>query len=93
MHNTLYAIIKKPDIEKLKSEVTKVVKKIKEYIPNYNLSLGPVFENGRLTTMVEVIGCGDFLPKYAGNLDIITSAAVRVAEEYARKKILKGAEA
>jgi acetaldehyde dehydrogenase len=92
MHNTLYAIIKNPDIEQLKSEISKVAKKIKEYIPNYNLLLGPVLENNRITTMVEVIGCGDFLPKYAGNLDIITSAAVRVAEEYARKKIMKGGE-
>ena len=85
MHNTLYAVIGSPKIDELTSAINKVVKEIQEYIPNYKISLGPIFENGRLTTMIEVIGSGDFLPKYAGNLDIITSAAVKVAEEYARK--------
>lgn len=89
MHNTLYAIIENPKIEELKSEIGLVVQKIQKYVPNYEISLGPVFENGRVTTMIEVIGSGDFLPKFAGNLDIITSAAVNVAEEYARKFLIK----
>ncbi len=88
MHNTLYAIIKKPKIEELKSEIMAMAKKIQEYVPNYKISLESVFENGRVTTMVEVLGSGDFLPKFAGNLDIITCAAINVAEEYAKNKIL-----
>ena len=58
--------------------------KLQEYIPTYQHKLGPIFENGRLTVMNEVEGSGDYLPKYAGNLDIINCAAIKVAEEYAR---------
>jgi acetaldehyde dehydrogenase len=58
-------------------------------VPGYDVALGPLFENSRVTTMVKVIGSGDFLPKYSGNLDIISCAAVKVAEEYACRKILK----
>lgn len=89
MHNTLYAIIKEPKIDELKLEIMLMAKKIQKYVPNYRISLGPVFENGRLTIMVEVVGSGDFLPKFAGNLDIITSAAINVAEEYAKTNLRK----
>ncbi|MEK7376021.1 MAG: acetaldehyde dehydrogenase (acetylating), partial [Candidatus Margulisiibacteriota bacterium] len=59
------------------------------YVPGYKVVLGPLFENDRVTTMLQVEGLGDFLPKYSGNLDIITCAAVNVAEEYAKKKVLR----
>lgn len=88
MHNTIYAKIKNPKIKALTKEINKAVEKIKKYVPGYKLVLAPVFENNRLTTMTEVVGRGDFLPTYAGNLDIINCAAIAVAEEYARKKIL-----
>lgn len=86
MHNTIYAELDKPDIEKLKKELGEIVKKIKKYVPGFMLTRGPVFENNRVTVMNEVVGCGDFLPTYAGNLDIINCAAVAVAEEYAKRK-------
>ena len=89
MHNTIYAKIDNPRIDEILTEVHLIVKKIQQYVPGYRISLEPVVENGRVTTMIEVIGLGDFLPKYAGNLDIITSAAVNIAEEYAKKKILR----
>ena len=89
MHNTLYAVIENPKIDELKTEIMLMAQKIQKYVPNYRISLGPIFENGRLTTIVEVIGSGDFLPKFAGNLDIITSAAINVAEEYAKKFLIK----
>lgn len=88
MHNTIYAKIQKPRIGQIATEVMAMVKKIQKYVPGYKIVLGPVVENNRVTTMVEVIGLGDFLPKYSGNLDIITCAAVNVAEEFAKKKIL-----
>ena len=88
MHNTIYAKIDNPRIDEILTEVHLIVKKIQQYVPGYRISLEPVVENGRVTTMIEVIGLGDFLPKYAGNLDIITCAAVNIAEEYA-KKILR----
>ena len=90
MNNTIYAKIEKPDINKIMNNVMSMARKIKCYVPGYDVVLGPVFENGRVTTMVKVIGLGDFLPKYAGNLDIISCAAIKVAEEYARRKVLRG---
>ncbi|EKE14745.1 MAG: hypothetical protein ACD_12C00312G0002 [uncultured bacterium] len=87
MHNTIYAQVTNPKIDLITKEIKKVVKKIQKYVPGYKLVLEPVYDNGRLTTMVEVVGRGDFLPIYAGNLDIINCAAIAVAEEYARRKL------
>jgi acetaldehyde dehydrogenase len=89
MHNTIYAKIEKPKLEEISEGIAAMAKKIQKYVPGYKIVLGPVAENGRVTTMIEVIGLGDFLPKYSGNLDIITCAAVNVAEEFAKRKILK----
>ncbi len=88
MHNTVYALIDNPDMEKIKAAVADVEKDIQKYVPGYKVVLGPVYENGRVTTSVEVTGSADFLPAYAGNLDIITCAAVEIAENYARRKLL-----
>lgn len=85
MHNTVYAKIENPKMDPLLREINKTVDDIKKYIPGYKIILKPVYENNRLTTMSQVIGIGDFLPKYAGNLDIMTCAAVTVAERYAEK--------
>ena len=81
MHNTIYAAIDKPKIKDLSREIKKVVNKIQQYVPGFKLVAGPVFENGRLTVINEVRGLGDFLPVWAGNLDIINCAAIKVAEE------------
>jgi acetaldehyde dehydrogenase len=86
MHNTIYALIKHPDMEKITAETHKVEQDVKKYVPGYKISLGPVFENGRLAIIVQVVGSGDYLPQYAGNLDIITCAAIKIAEEYAAHK-------
>lgn len=61
---------------------------IQKYVPGYKLILGPIDENGRVTTTIEVLGAGDFLPKYSGNLDIITCAAVNIAEEYSKRMLM-----
>jgi len=90
MHNTIYAKIKKPDLKALNKEITAICRVIQGYVPGYRVTLGPVQENNRVTTMVEVVGLGDYLPKYSGNLDIITCAAVNMAEAYARAKLLPG---
>lgn len=86
MHNTIYAIIPNPDIEALRLAVKQMEKKIQCYVPGYQVIIPPVLENGRVTTMVQVTGLGDYLPPYSGNLDIITGAAVHIAEMFARKK-------
>ena len=59
---------------------------IQGYVPGFHIALGPILENGRVTLSVEVTGGGDYLPKYAGNLDIITCAAVKIAQEGLRKQ-------
>jgi len=84
MRSTVYAIIDKPNIDIIKEEVFSISKKIQEYVPGYKIILGPIYENGRVTTTIEVEGLGDYLPKYAGNLDIITCAAINMAESYAK---------
>lgn len=86
MHNTIYALVDKPDMVSLKEAVYEIVDKIKQYVPGYQLVLDPVWDAGRVIIMVKVKGNGDFLPEYSGNLDIITNAAVYVAEEYAKFK-------
>lgn len=89
MHNTVYALIDNPDMEKLSAAVRQMEQRIKEYVPGYKIIVGPIYENGRVTTILEVTGSGDFLPKYSGNLDIITCAAIKIAETYAKEKLLK----
>ena len=52
-----------------------------------SLRTEPIFEGNKVTVFIEVEGAGDYLPKYSGNLDIMTAAAVRVAEEFAKNTI------
>lgn len=88
MHNTLYALIDNPNMDEIRMRVREVEHRIKKYVPGYSIVMEPTYENGRVTTTLQVVGLGDYLPKYSGNLDIITCAAIEIAEQYARKKIL-----
>ncbi|MEZ4814789.1 MAG: acetaldehyde dehydrogenase (acetylating) [Bdellovibrionota bacterium] len=88
MQTTILAKCASPNIEKLKPELNKIVKIIQRYVPGYELIVGPVLENSRIVVMVRVKGLGDYLPAYAGNLDIINCAAVAMSEEFA--KLLTG---
>jgi acetaldehyde dehydrogenase (acetylating) len=87
MHNTLYTIIQDPQIDKIQWAVSKMAKQIQKYVPGYEIIMKPTMENNRVTTMVQVDGRGDYLPKYSGNLDIITCAALHVAETYVKAKL------
>lgn len=83
MRNTVYAI---PDgefsIENVRANVESAVEAVRKYVPGYEVTVAP-FQNGdHIVVGIEVVGAGDYLPKYAGNLDIITAAAVAVAEHY-----------
>lgn len=83
MQATIFAKVKNPDIAKLSGMLTGLVEKICKYVPGYEIILGPIVENDRIVVMVRVRGLGDYLPAYAGNLDIINCAAIAMAEEYA----------
>lgn len=84
MRNTVYAMVDLPVDEKaIHASVMEMAGKIKSYVPGYTVTVEPFLDGDHITTCVEVTGAGDYLAKYAGNLDIITSAAVNVAERYA----------
>lgn len=87
MQTTIFARVKNPDIARLKVAVDEMVKRIQAYVPGYELVAGPLLENGRIVVMVKVQGLGDYLPRYAGNLDIINCAALAAAEEWAKKRL------
>ena len=87
MHNTVYAIIDKPNMKDITREVKAMETEIRKYVPGYRILNGPIYENGRVTITLQVVGSGDFLPKYSGNLDIITCAAIEIAEKYATAKL------
>lgn len=90
MQATIFAKVKNPDIPKLSEALLRLVEKIREYVPGYEIILGPIVENERIVVMARVRGLGDYLPAYAGNLDIINCAAIAMAEEYARALIKTG---
>ena len=86
MQTTVFAKVEKPDLDKLRPELDRIVSKIQAYVPGYEVIVGPSIENGRIVVMVRVRGLGDYLPAYAGNLDIINCAAIAVAEQFAVKR-------
>ena len=57
-----------------------MIAEVQKYVPGYRLVNGPVFDGNRVSMFMQVEGLGDYLPKYAGNLDIMTAAALRTAE-------------
>lgn len=87
MRNTVYcAIPEDAPVHELIENVTSTANDVASYVPGYRLRTEPVVDSGRVAIFVEVEGAGDYLPRYAGNLDIMTASAVRVAEELATSK-------
>lgn len=72
------------DIDRCRTLVFEAVNAIQSYVPGYQVVVPPTWECGRLIMMVRVEGLGDYLPRYAGNLDIINCAAIAFAEAKAR---------
>lgn len=89
MTNTIYVKVENPDEQAIQASVESMVKEIQQYVPGYKLRVPPLLDGDKVTTIIEVEGAGDFLPKYAGNLDIITAAAVATAEKLAEMILTK----
>jgi acetaldehyde/propanal dehydrogenase len=87
MRDTIHCLTAaEPDREAITASVRKMVEEVQRYVPGYSLKNGPVFDGRRVTVYMEVEGLGDFLPPYAGNLDIMTAAALRTAEVWAERR-------
>jgi len=84
MQTTVLANVRTTNMSALEQLLADVVPRVQAYVPGYKVVLGPILDNGRITIMVRVRGLGDYLPEYAGNLDIINCAAIAMAEEYAK---------
>lgn len=81
MRDTIHCLTEsEPDQEKIRASVLAMIEQVQKYVPGYTLKNGPVFDGRRVSIYLEVEGLGDYLPKYAGNLDIMTAAALRTGE-------------
>ena len=86
MRDTVHCLTETaPDQEAIRQSVLDMVAEVQRYVPGYRLVNGPVFDGNKVSVFLEVAGLGDFLPTYAGNLDIMTSAALRTAEMFAQE--------
>lgn len=89
MRDTVFAAIGgDDDRDAITASIHDAVAAVQEYVPGYRLKADPQFDDpherwhgyGRVAGFLEVAGNGDYLPPWAGNLDIMTAAANRAAE-------------
>jgi acetaldehyde/propanal dehydrogenase len=90
MRNTIQCLCDdEPDQAKITESIMAMITEVQKYVPGYRLVNGPLFDGKRVAVFMQVAGLGDYLPTYAGNLDIMTAAACRTAEMFAQE-ILAG---
>src|SRR3984885_11636962 len=96
MRDTIFCPIPEDaDRDAIAKSIHDVVAEVQTYVPGYRLLNEPQFDEPSMhsggqalvTTFVEVEGAGDYLPPYAGNLDIMTAAATKVGEEIAKESL------
>jgi acetaldehyde dehydrogenase len=99
MRDTIYCSIPlDADVDAIDASIRSVAAEVATYVPGYHLVADPQFDvpfgttgRGRVAIFIEVEGAGDFLPPYAGNLDIMTAAATKVGNEIAQRIATKEA--
>lgn len=89
MRDTVYCEVKNMNEAVITKSIHEMVEKVKEYVPGYRLRQEPMFEGDVVTVFLEVEGAADYFPEYAGNLDIMTAAAMKVGEDFARRLLDK----
>ena len=98
MRDTVYCLVEFADHDQVAASIDRMVAEVQQYVPGYRLkqdvqfdpisvpylpALGRAFDGVKISTFLEVTGAGHYLPAYAGNLDIMTSAALRTGERIA----------
>jgi acetaldehyde dehydrogenase len=99
MRNTIFVLLQEDAVDEnaIVASIEEMLAKVQAYVPGYKLKNPPVFEYrdtpyGKKTLvamLLEVTGAGDWLPKYAGNLDIMTASARQVGEVFAQHLLTK----
>jgi acetaldehyde dehydrogenase len=96
MRDTVFcAIAADADTGAITASVTAMVAEVARYVPGYTLRADPQFDPAadgwsgwaRVALFLEVRGNGDYLPAWAGNLDIMTAAAARVGDLLAAARV------
>ena len=86
MRDTIHCLTEEqPDQEAITASIHEMIAEVQKYVPGYTLKNRPVFDGNRVSIFLEVKGLGDYLPVYAGNLDIMTAAGLRTAEMFAEQ--------
>lgn len=80
MQTTLFIKAENIKFTSLNKDIYQTIKRLKEYIPHYELVMPPTINNDVLVLSIKVKGTGDYLPEYAGNLDIINCAAIEISK-------------
>lgn len=86
MRNTVHCLVEgEADRGAITESIEAMIEEVRRYVPGYRRKTDLVFDGSRVSVFLEVEGRGDFLPNYAGNLDIMTAAASRVGELFAEE--------
>jgi acetaldehyde dehydrogenase len=91
MRDTVYTLVEEGtlDEEGIRKSIADMTEVVQSYVPGYQLRTEPIFDGNKVTIFIQVEGAGDYLPKYSGNLDIMTAAGVKIAEEFAKNLLKK----
>ncbi|MED3661056.1 acetaldehyde dehydrogenase (acetylating) [Ureibacillus terrenus] len=84
MRDAIHVLVEEQGHEEaISKSIHEMVATVQKYVPGYQLKSEPIFDGNKVSVFIEVNGAADYLPAYAGNLDIMTAAAVQVGNEMA----------